>query len=73
MGESREVLMEAKRRRSFRWKHPKANLFWGDRFLALKKKKKKEIWREEMGFIYHLLLFSCFFSFFMVVFSPFMS
>ena len=40
----------------------------GNRFLALKK-KKKEIFRREMGFIYPLLLFSCLFSFFMVVFS----
>ena len=39
----------------------------GNRFLALQ--KKKEILRREMGFIYSLL-FSCFFSFFMVVFSP---
>ena len=61
--------MEAKKRRSFGWKHPKANFSLGDQFLALKK-KKKEILREEMGFIYHLLLFSCFFSFFMFVFSP---
>ena len=39
-------------------------------FLAFKK-KTKQIWREEMGFIYHLLLFSYFFLiFFVVVFSP---
>ena len=25
----------------FGWKHPKENLSWGDRFLALKKKKKE--------------------------------
>ena len=41
----------------------------GNRFFALKK-TKKEILRKEMGFIYPLLLFSCFFSFFMVVFPP---
>ena len=44
----------------------------GNQFLALKK-KKKEILRREMGFIYHLLLFSCFFSFFMVTFPYSMS
>ena len=44
----------------------------GNQFLALKK-KKKEIFRREMGFIYSHLLISCLFSFFMVVFSLSMS
>ena len=43
----------------------------GNWFLTLKKKKK--ILRRDMGFIYSLLLFSRFFWFFMVVFSPSMS
>ena len=68
-GESGELLVEAKGIRSFGLKHPKTNLSRGDWFLAFKK-KKKDIWREEMGFIYHLLLFSCFSSFSMVVFLP---
>ena len=67
---SQELLVEARRRRSFGWKHPKENLSWGDRLLSLKKKK---IWKEEMGFIYHFLLFSCFSSFSMVVFLPSMN
>ena len=41
----------------------------GNRLLALKK-KKKEIFRREMGFIYHLLLFSCIFSFFLWLYFP---
>ena len=68
MEESRELLVDARRIRSFWWKHLKENLSLGDRFLALKKKKKKEIWREEMVFIYPFLPFSCFSSFSMVVF-----
>ena len=35
------MLVEAKKRRSFGWKHPKANLSWGNRFLALKKEKNE--------------------------------
>ena len=58
-----------KRRRSFRWKYPKENLCSGDRFLALKK-NNKEILREEMGFIYTLLLFSSFFLIFYGCISP---
>ena len=71
-GKSGELLVEAKGRRSFEWKHPNANLSWGDWFSAFKK-KKNEIWREEMGFIYPFFLFSCFSSFSMVIFFPSMN
>ena len=46
--------------------------FGRNRFLALMK-KKKEILREEIDFIYTIILFSCFSSFSMVVFLPSMS